>query len=368
MPTHIVLYTEFISTVKQQKERQRTFLTPHTPLTHAPPPTPSSGAGFDAGSKGWWSEVCKAWPLADVEEGRLVVCAPTLRVAVDTPDVEVEVEVLLVLDVEVEVEVETPRSSRMQQPGPAAGRGQPHPEVGELPTRRAGAWVFGILVVYPQLAAQVHAVLRRGVRHREQGWWIEVSEAWLPAGVEEGRFVACVLTLRVEVEVVLAVAEEAEVKVETPKHEVKVETPELEACSRAGAAAPGGGGTADATVRREFSGPEPQAKLCAQHGTPNLRRRPQGGCRVQRVAGVECERQHKPTIPGHEHMVPLPSTPKLPDPPNSHLNAPCTATTTHSTHPHLRVSPDVGIYHARCHPICLASPWPPAVRLPRPTR
>jgi hypothetical protein len=124
MPTHIVLYTEFINTVKQQKERRRTFLAPHTPLTHAPTPvstpangitsgltrrsTPSSGAGFDAGSKGWWSEVCEAWPLAGVEEGRLVACVLTLRVAVDTPDVEVEVEVLLVLDVEVEVEVETP--------------------------------------------------------------------------------------------------------------------------------------------------------------------------------------------------------------------------------------------------------------------
>jgi hypothetical protein len=124
MPTHIVLYTEFISTVKQQKEWQRTFLAPHTPLTHTPTPvstpangitsgltccsTPSSGAGFDAGSKGRWSEVCEAWLLADVEVDRLVVCAPTLRVAVDTPDVEVEVEVLLVLDVEVEVEVETP--------------------------------------------------------------------------------------------------------------------------------------------------------------------------------------------------------------------------------------------------------------------
>jgi hypothetical protein len=40
----------------------------------------------------------------------LVVYVPTLRAAVDTPDVEVEVEVeaLFVLDVEVEVEVETP--------------------------------------------------------------------------------------------------------------------------------------------------------------------------------------------------------------------------------------------------------------------
>jgi hypothetical protein len=54
---------------------------------------------------------------------------------VDTPDVEVEVEVLLVLDVKVEkLRWRRPRSSRMQQPGPVAGRGQPYLEVGELPT------------------------------------------------------------------------------------------------------------------------------------------------------------------------------------------------------------------------------------------
>ncbi|KAJ7806858.1 hypothetical protein B0H14DRAFT_2610146 [Mycena olivaceomarginata] len=243
--------------------------------------------------------------------------------------------------------------------------------------------IIQILVVYPQLAAQVHTVLHRGVRHREQGWWIEVSEAWLPASVEEGHFVACVLTLRVEVEVVLAVAEESKVEVDMPEHEVEVETPELEASGGVGAAAPRGGGTADVIVGREFSGsvncemgknkrkmrindrneremttaisPEPQAKLCTQCGTPNLRWQPQGGCRVRRVAGSECKRRHKPTIPGHEHMVLLPSTPKPPDPPDPHLDVPCTATTTHSTHPHSHVPPDMGIYHARCHPICLAS-------------
>jgi phage gp45-like len=58
----------------------------------------------------------------------------------------------------------------------------------------------------------------------------------------------------VEVEVVLAVAKEAEVEVDTPEHEVEVETPELEASGRTGAAAPGGGGTADVTVGHEFLG------------------------------------------------------------------------------------------------------------------
>jgi hypothetical protein len=213
MLTHIVLYTEFISTIKQQKEQQQTFLAPHTPLTHAPTPistpangitsgltrrsTPSSGAGFDTGSKGWWSEVCEAWPLADVEEGRLVACTPTSRVAVDTLDVEVEVEVLLVLDVEVKVEVETPALE---------------PD--------AAAWACG---------GEGAAASRGGGTGRGRRPFHRVCADF-------------------------AVAEEAEVEVDTPEHEVEVETPELEASGRARAAAPGGGGTAKATVGREFSG------------------------------------------------------------------------------------------------------------------
>ncbi|KAJ7863434.1 hypothetical protein B0H14DRAFT_2574831 [Mycena olivaceomarginata] len=108
--------------------------------------TLSSGAGFDTGSKGRWSEVCEAWLLADVEEGHLVVCALTLRVAVDMPDMEVEVKVLLVLDVEVEVEVETPAL----EPDAAAwacGGGSRTQRWGNC--RHDGrAWVFGVSELY----------------------------------------------------------------------------------------------------------------------------------------------------------------------------------------------------------------------------
>jgi hypothetical protein len=66
----------------------------------------------------------------------------TLRVAVDTPDVEVEVEVLLALDVEVEVEVETP-ALKLDAAAWACGGGSRTQRWGN--SRRDGqAWVLGV--------------------------------------------------------------------------------------------------------------------------------------------------------------------------------------------------------------------------------